>query len=285
MSIKTTREMEIYIKNLHERIKPVAEKDGIYKPITFYFAESTPYNYPGDFCYSDGEYYYYGSIGDHGEKTINKTSALFEVAYYIFEFQTSVMAFDYEKKHRISGQSFRRIAFQKQLELMGIIGEEYRNRAERDIDDILKRCPFDDDIESLDSYQTSDKAKKEPIYKLETNGYYYEDGLFSIELMKDILKYFSPNEWDFMILSSSTPIKGSSFIQVGAPDAKTDYKMVVEMGFPKSDGVELYRYYTDDKDEVLQMFKDYYLEQKIPNYKKWKNVSKELKPRKSRRFL
>lgn len=282
MSTKTTSEMEIYINNLYEKLKPVTEKDGIYKPLGFYFAETTLHNYPGDFCYSDGEYYYYGSIGEHGEKTINKTSMLFEVAYYIFEFQTSVMAFRYEDKHRIPGQSHRRIAFQKQLELMGNIGEEYKIRAEHEIEDILKEHPFEDDI-PLQSVRQ--KAANEPIYKLETNGYYYEDGLFSIELIKDILRHFSPNEWDFMTLSSNIPIKGSSFIQVGSPDAKTDYKMTVEISFPKSSGVELFRYYTDDKDEVLQIFKNYYLKQEIPNYKKWNNVSKELKRHKPRRFL
>ena len=282
MSIKSTSEMEIYIKNLYEKLKPIAEKDGIYRPIEFYFAETTPRNCPGDFCYSDGKYYYYGSIGDRGEKLINKTSELFEVAYYIFKFQTSVIAFRYEDKNRIPGQPLRSIAFPKQLELMSIIGEEYGKKAELEIKEILKEHPYDDDIPLQRGRQ---KAANEPTYKLETNGYYYEDGLFSIELMKDILKHFSPNEWDFMTLSSSIPIKGSSFIQVGSPDAKTDNKMTVEIGFPKSDGVELYRYYTDDKEEVLQIFKDYYLNQEIPNYKKWKNVSEELKQRRSRRFL
>jgi len=282
MSIKSTSEMEKYIRGLDEKLKSVAEKDGIYKPIGFYFAESTPQNYPGDFCYSDGEYYYYGAIGDRGEKTINKTSTLFEVAYYIFEFQTSVMAFRYEDKHRIPGQPRRSIAFPKKLELMAIIGEEYKIRAEREIKDILKENPYVDDIPLQRPRQ---KAANEPTYKLEINEYYYNDGLFSIELINNTIKSFTPNDWEFMTLSTNIPIKGSSFIQVGSPDAKTDYKMTVEIGFPKSKGVELYRYYTDNKEEVLQIFKDYYLKQEIPNYKKWKNVTKELKNRRTRRFL
>ena len=279
MPTKTTREMEIYINDLYNKLRPITEKEGIYKPIEFYFAETTPRNYPGDFCYSDGEYYYYGSIGDRGEKTINKTSELFEIAYYIFKFQISTMAFRYEDKHRIPGQPLRSIAFPKQLELMAIIGEEFRNKAEREINDILKEHPYNNDIPLQKPRQ---KPRNEPTYKLETNGYYYEDGLFSIELMKDILGYFSHDKWDFMTLSPNVLIKGSSFIQVGSPDAKTNNKMTVEIGFPKSNGVELYRYYTDNKEEVLQIFKDYYLKQEIPNYKKWNNVSKELR---HRRFL
>jgi len=122
-------------------------------------------------------------------------------------------------------------------------------------------------------------------FSLQTNGASYEDKDLSVEGFAYYVSHFSPECWDFMTLSPSAPIKGSSFIQVGSPDAKTDYKMTVEIGFPKSNGVELYRYYTDNNEEVLQIFKDYYLKQEIPNYKKWKNVSKELKPPRTRRFL
>ena len=121
-------------------------------------------------------------------------------------------------------------------------------------------------------------------YKLETNGSSYEDEDLSVAGFADYLNYFSSEEWDFMTLRPSILIEGSSFIQVGSPDAKTNNKMTVEIGFPKADGVDLYRYYTDSKEEVLQIFKDYYLKQEIPNHKKWEDVSIELK-RRSRRFL
>jgi len=122
-------------------------------------------------------------------------------------------------------------------------------------------------------------------YKLETNGSSYEDKDLSVEGFVYYVNHFSTDEWDFMTLTPSVLIKGSSFIQVGSADAKTDYKMTVEIGFPKPNGVELFRYYTDNKEEVLQFFKDYYLKQEIPNYKKWNNVSKELKHKRPRRFL
>ena len=128
-------------------------------------------------------------------------------------------------------------------------------------------------------------TNNKPSYTLQTNGSSYEDRDLSVAGFADYLNHFSTEYWDFMTLSPNVPIKGSGFIQVGSPDAKTDYKMTVEIGFPKQKGVELYRYYTDNKEEVLRIFKDYYIEQKIPNYKKWENVSKELKNRKPRRFL
>ena len=84
-------------------------------------------------------------------------------------------------------------------------------------------------------------------FKLETNGSSYEDEDLSMEGFVYYVNHFSPDDWDFMTLCPSVPIKGSSFIQVGSPEAITDYKMTLEIGFQKSKGVELYRYYTDDK--------------------------------------
>ena len=141
-----TCELEKYINNIYNKLKPIAENEQIYRPIEFYFSETTPRGFPGDFCYSDGKNYYWGSIGDCGLLTIKKTDSLFEIAYWIFKHQTFVMAFDYERKHRIEGQDCRRIAFEKQLDLMEILGYEYKQRAESEINEILKGHPFQDEL-------------------------------------------------------------------------------------------------------------------------------------------
>lgn len=146
MASKDTYELGKYITNLYNKLKPSAEKEQIYKPIGVYFAETTPRGYPGEFCYSDGKNYYLGNIGDRGLVTMEKTNSLFEVSYWIFKYQTFSMAFDYERKHRIQGWDSRRIAFEKQLELMGIIGLEYKQRAESEINEILKVHPFQDEL-------------------------------------------------------------------------------------------------------------------------------------------
>jgi len=138
----TTCEMKIYIESLYEKLRFFAEKEQIFQPIRFYFAETTPKNSPGDFCYSDEKYYYYGSIGDRGEVTIKKTSNLFDVAYWIFKFQTSIMAFDYAKRQNIELELLRSVAFPKQLELMGLIEGKYRQKLEIEINEIAKTHPF-----------------------------------------------------------------------------------------------------------------------------------------------
>ena len=284
MSYLSTQELESYIYSIYEKLKPIAEKDDVYQPLTIHFATGTPHNQPGDYCYSDEDGYHYCNIGDFGETYPEEvTKSLFEISYLIIKHPIMLMCIKYRSKNSIEGQDFRRISFKKQLQYFEALGNEYKQKAELEINAILEKRPFEDC--GIMAQNARQKEANKPMYKLETNGYYYEDGLFSIELMKDILRHFSPNEWDFMTLSSNIPIKGSSFIQVGSPDAKTDHKMTVEIGFPKSSGVELFRYYTDDKDEVLQIFKNYYLKQEIPNYKKWHNVSKELKRHRPRRFL
>lgn len=150
MTIKSTHELEIYVNNFYEKLKIFAEKEQIFKPIEFHFSEISPLRYHDlryfDFCYSDGKQYCLGHIGDRGALTVEKTSSLFEISYWIFKYQTSVMAFDYERKNRIEVRDIRRIAFVKQLELMKIIGDEYKQKAENEINEILKEAPFEDEL-------------------------------------------------------------------------------------------------------------------------------------------
>lgn len=113
-------------------------------------------------------------------------------------------------------------------------------------------------------------------YTLETNGSLYSHDDLSVDGFADYLNHFTPNYWDFMILTPSTPVKGSTFIQVGSPDAKTDFRMTVELGIYNPNKIEMYRYYSDNKEEVLQILTDYFEKQELPNYKNWEDVSNEM---------
>ena len=284
MRYLSTKELKSYVDDLYEKIRDIAEKDEVYEPLTIHFATGTPRNQPGDYCYSDKDGYHFCGIGDGGETIPEKvTNSLFEISYMIVEHKIWLMSSKFKTRNKIQGQDFRRIMFEKELQYFEILGDEYKQKAEDEINEVLKKHPFEDD--DILSQSLCDEATNKLIYSLETNGSRFEDRYISETLMEDYLDHFTSAYWDFMTLVPSIPIKGSSFIQVGSPDAKTNYKMTVEIGFPSSDGVELYRYYTTNKEEVLQIFKDYYLKQEIPDYKKWENVSSELKPRKPRRFL
>lgn len=58
----------------------------------------------------------------------------------------STYSFKFELKNRIQGQDFCRIVFSKQIELFGLINDEWKSRKEEYIQQILRRSPFNDVI-------------------------------------------------------------------------------------------------------------------------------------------
>jgi hypothetical protein len=68
-----------------------------------------------------------------------------ELLYWIFRDATHSLAFAYELRNRVEDQDCRRIAFPKQIELMEQIGSTLGERLERDITDILRCAPYDDE--------------------------------------------------------------------------------------------------------------------------------------------
>jgi hypothetical protein len=83
---------------------------------------------------------------ERGQELERKTTSdLDELLYLIFASVTFSMAVKYEGKHRVSGQDFRRIMFQKQEELLGELNENWQRREEEEHRLILEKHPFDDE--------------------------------------------------------------------------------------------------------------------------------------------
>lgn len=70
------------------------------------------------------------------------TKNLDELLYWTFKDITFEMACDYEVRNRIEGQDFRRLLFNKQLELINLISEEFSRLLKTEIEVILKRAPL-----------------------------------------------------------------------------------------------------------------------------------------------
>ena len=122
------------------------------------------------------------------------------------------------------------------------------------------------------------RQNREPTFSLRTNFDEYENSELSVNLFAKIISGFSPDIWDFMVLSANKPINGSVFIQAGAPEEIVDFKYTLEIGFENwRSGLKMYRLYTEDKDIVLQYFIDYWQEQKTPNISLWDNVTDEMR--------
>jgi G3E family GTPase len=83
---------------------------------------------------------------ERGQELERKTTRdLDELLYWIFASVTFSMAVKYKGKHRVSGQDFRRIMFQKQEELLGQLNESWKRREEEEHRFILAKHPFDDE--------------------------------------------------------------------------------------------------------------------------------------------
>jgi len=119
-------------------------------------------------------------------------------------------------------------------------------------------------------------SSKATTYTLETNYYFFEHDDLSITGFEEYLNYLTPDDWDFMILTPSRPIKGSNFIQVGAPSERRDLNLSIEINIANPKKIEMYRYYTKSREEVLRILADYFEKQEIPDYKNWEDVSDEM---------
>src|SRR5690349_5872192 len=64
-----------------------------------------------------------------------------ELLYWIFSGITHSMASSYEVTHRVRGQSFRRLMFSKQLELLQELNPEWAAKRKKEIDAILLKHP------------------------------------------------------------------------------------------------------------------------------------------------
>lgn len=142
-----TRELETHIRSIYARLEPLARKDGVYRPLDNYFDIGTPSSRDGSFCYSDDEGYHF-SVHERGLLRTNLTTKnLTEITFLVLWSDILWMAVEYEYTHRISGQDFRRLMFQRMMCYWNALGPEYAEQAKRKIDDTLTKSPFNDWLE------------------------------------------------------------------------------------------------------------------------------------------
>ena len=84
-------------------------------------------------------------ISERGNEYERKmTSDLNDLLYWIFASVTFSMACDYELKNRIEEKDCRRIMFEKQEELLGLLNTEWKEKEKKEHQSILNTNPFDD---------------------------------------------------------------------------------------------------------------------------------------------
>ena len=96
--------------------------------------------------FREGVYHYIGT--DRGVEVMHKATAdKTEMLYWLLRDMTWGMAVGYEFRHRVPGQSFRRLLFAKHLEYMAQVDSVWAERLRREIDTILAKHPYDDERE------------------------------------------------------------------------------------------------------------------------------------------
>jgi len=107
------------------------------------------YGYSRDFAYPhievDNVGLFHFVIVERGQELNRKTTdSLDTLLYWIFSGVTFSMACDYELKHRMEEKDCRRIMFDKQEELIGVLSGTWRQKENEEHKNILKSYPFDD---------------------------------------------------------------------------------------------------------------------------------------------
>ena len=84
-------------------------------------------------------------ISERGNEYERKiTPDLNDLLYWIFSSVTFSMASEYELKNRIEDKDSRRIMFEKQEELLGILNKDWEEKERKEHQSILVISPFDD---------------------------------------------------------------------------------------------------------------------------------------------
>ena len=135
-------------EQLKNKIYEYGKKIGLDETSSLY-----PFLSETDFTLSDGETVYVDREGYHyvvmcrgklDEHTVTKD--LDELLYIVFDGITDEMATQYEVKHRRQGEDFRRLLFAKQIELMTQLNPKFKKRIELELEEVLKKYPFDDSL-------------------------------------------------------------------------------------------------------------------------------------------
>lgn len=93
----------------------------------------------------------------------------------------------------------------------------------------------------------------------------------SEQILKKSVASIDDDVGSFIVLEPQTPLEGSIYLQA----ALTDNDYMVETRLVFGEEFSHYRYTTSDVEEVTGFFIAYYRDNKIPDLKRWDNVTGE----------
>lgn len=145
----STMELEEYIKNeVSCRLGEDADMGDIY------FQEGHDCSSPGDYIFTKDGKYHFLSVGDRGGVVkdliiARKEDVLYRVVNLI-AFRIALSVIDKIMKENFQDKCIddRRIQFEKEIEICSLFGEEFKARKCQEIEEVLERSPYEDDLDS-----------------------------------------------------------------------------------------------------------------------------------------
>lgn len=136
MKMLNSEELEIEIKNGISKVPDIKNISDLK------FEKNIPNGEDGIYIFGDLKGYHY-VVMERGVENIHKlTDDVFEICFWCFFELTSNAAFDYEFKNRDDRLNYREVAFNKLIEYLSLIGDNFKKRGEIEIDNILKVNPY-----------------------------------------------------------------------------------------------------------------------------------------------
>lgn len=145
---KNTMQMKDEIKKLYNIINDgVDEKYRIEDMDNIFFEESNPSKAPGTYIYEDSLGYHLDIVGDRGGIAEAKTTTNLEDIYFelCWTLASSISTL-YAGENHEKGKDWRRIMFEKRIQLLKSISSDFAERGKQIIDEILENAPYDDEL-------------------------------------------------------------------------------------------------------------------------------------------
>jgi hypothetical protein len=147
MKFINSKQLSAYITELYSKIEKITRYDSIYKPFSrniLFEERKEKYRAAVTYVYSRSDGYHCDDIDERGRILSYATQNLFDICYYVLEISLTSICWDYSIMKN-NGVSSRPIAFDKKIEYMRIIGEEYAERCKENIEKILETAPYTED--------------------------------------------------------------------------------------------------------------------------------------------
>lgn len=137
MKLLSNIELENHILALYNQLEPILK----HSKSNVSFQENT-LNDEGIFVYCNQQGYHYVYSERGQENTHKVTDDLFEISFWVLYPIVSSESFEFAERNPDDKKSYRQIAFQKQIEYLECLDNNYKKRGEIEIDEILKIYPY-----------------------------------------------------------------------------------------------------------------------------------------------